>query len=60
MPRHDLDVLSLVAGVAFSGLALVVMLDESLGLPARWGLPVLLILVGVAGLVATGARHRRD
>ena len=60
MPRHDLDALSLVAGVTFCGLALVVLLEEGLGFPIRWGLPVLLILVGLAGLLVTGARHRRD
>ena len=28
MPRHDLDVLSLVAGVAFGGAALVFLVDS--------------------------------
>ncbi|MGI9022616.1 MAG: hypothetical protein ACR2HV_05195 [Acidimicrobiales bacterium] len=59
MPRHDLDAFSLVAGIAFAGLALVALLDEGLGLPARWALPIMLILVGGAGLAVTGARHRR-
>jgi len=60
VPRHDLDALSLVAGVAFAGLAVTALLDEGLGLPVRWGLPVLLILVGMAGLVLSVMRHRRD
>lgn len=53
MPSHDLDVLSLMAGVGFAGLALVVLLGESADLAARWTWPVLLILVGVVGLVAS-------
>jgi hypothetical protein len=53
VPSHDLDVLSLMAGVGFAGLALVVLLGESTDLAARWTWPVLLILVGVVGLVAS-------
>ena len=56
MPRHDLDVVSLVAGVAFIGVGLLGLLHEATGLAARWTLPILLIAVGVAGLVATRAR----
>lgn len=59
MPRHDLDVISLVAGTVFAGMALVALLDEGLGFPIRWALPVLLIVAGVAGLFAT-ALHNRD
>jgi len=58
MPRHDLDAFSLVAGIVFSGVALVALLDRGLDVPARWALPILLIVVGVAGLIATAARHR--
>jgi hypothetical protein len=53
VPSHDLDVLSLMAGVGFAGLALVVLLGEGADLAARWTWPVLLILVGVVGLVAS-------
>ena len=56
MPRHDADLLSLMAGVAFAGLAVVSLLSHAAGLAARWTFPSLLILVGVIGLV--GARHR--
>lgn len=56
MPRHDLDLVSLLAGVGFAGLALVSLLGEGPGLAARWTWPALLILVGVVGLVAA----RRD
>jgi hypothetical protein len=58
MPRHDLDGLSLVAGILLSGGALVALLDQGLGVPARWALPLLLIAAGLAGLLATALRHR--
>jgi len=58
VPRHDLDVISLVAGTVFAGMALVALLDEGFGFPVRWALPVLLIAVGVAGLFATALHHR--
>ena len=53
MPRHDLDVVSLMAGVAFAGLALAALLGDGTDLGARWLFPVLLIAVGVVGLVAS-------
>lgn len=53
MPRHDLDALSLMAGVGFAGLAVLALLSGNAGLEARWACPLLLILMGVAGLVAT-------
>ncbi len=53
MPAHDLDVLSLMAGVGFMGLALVVLLGANADLAGRWTWPVLLILVGVIGLAAS-------
>ena len=59
MRRHDFDPFSLVAGVAFAGLGLVALLEEAVELSARWALPLLLIAVGVAGLVATRARGER-
>lgn len=51
MPPHDLDVLSLMAGVGFAGFAVAVLLGDGVG--GRWTWPVLLILVGVVGLIAT-------
>ena len=59
MPRHDLDLISLMAGVGFTGLALVSLLSEGAGLAARWTWPVLLIVVGVVGLLAA-RRHPGD
>ena len=53
MRPHDVDVLSLMAGVGFAGLAVVSLLSQGAGVAARWTLPVLLILVGVIGLVAS-------
>ena len=56
MPRHDLDVLSLMAGIAFVGTAVAALVDEGPGLPLRWVAPALLILVGLVGLVAASRR----
>lgn len=53
MPSHDLDVLSLMAGVGFAGFALAVLLSGGAGVTGRWTWPVLLILVGVVGLIAS-------
>jgi uncharacterized membrane protein (Fun14 family) len=53
VPSHDLDVLSLMAGVGFAGVGLAGLLGGASGLAARWTCPVLLILVGVVGLVAS-------
>ncbi len=57
MPRHDLDVLSLMAGVFFAGVALLGLLERGTGDAARWVWPVLLIVVGLVGLASTRARH---
>ena len=48
------DVVALVTGVCFLGLALVVLADALVG-PVSWGLvkiaaPLVLVVVGVAGL----------
>ena len=53
MPRHDLDVLSLMAGVGFAGLAVIALLSEGGDIATRWAWPLLLILMGVTGLVAS-------
>jgi hypothetical protein len=42
-----------MAGVGFGGLAVVSLLSDGAGVAARWTWPVLLILVGVIGLVAS-------
>ncbi len=53
MPSRDLDVIALMAGLTFVGLALVALLGDAADLAARWTWPVLLIVVGVVGLVAS-------
>ena len=53
MPPHDLDVLALMAGVGFAGLGLVALVGDGVDLAARWTWPVLLIVVGIVGLVAS-------
>ena len=58
MPRHDLDALSLMAGVAFVGVALAGLLHAGPGVPLRWVAPILLIVVGVVGLAAPRSRRR--
>ncbi|MGH9222237.1 MAG: hypothetical protein ACRD2W_00170 [Acidimicrobiales bacterium] len=58
MPSHDLDALSLIAGVAFGGSALVFLIDSGTALSGRWVWPILLIVIGVAGLLASRGRGR--
>ena len=53
MPSHDLDVLSLMAGVGFVGFAVAVLVGDGAGVAGRWAWPVLLIVMGVVGLVAS-------
>jgi hypothetical protein len=53
VPSHDLDVLSLMAGVGFAGLGLAALLSGGPGIPGRWTCPLLLIVVGIVGLVAS-------
>jgi hypothetical protein len=57
--RHDLDVVSLVFGLFFVGLAaLTGFTNQHLGRLGGWGLPALLIGVGVVGLLASLPRQR--
>jgi hypothetical protein len=59
--RHELDVLSLVLGLFFLGSALVWGLsDDPADVVGGWPLPTLLIVVGVAGLIASVVRRRGD
>ena len=59
MRSHDLDVLSLMAGVAFAGVGVAALIGDGAGMEARWTWPVLLIVVGVAGLVASRVGRSR-
>ena len=56
MHRHDLDPVSLMAGLAFAGLGLTSLLASGPGLPMRWVAPALLIVIGVVGLLASTRR----
>lgn len=58
MYRHDVDTLSLVAGLIFLGVGAAVLLDLTPGvhLPLRWLAPVLFLLAGAAGLFASRRR----
>ena len=53
MPSHDLDPVALMAGIVFSGIALVALFSNGDALTTRWTWPVLLIVAGVVGLLAT-------
>ena len=52
MRRHDLDLLSLVTGLVFVGIAFGHILDvgTDFDLDGRWIVPVVLVALGVAGL----------
>lgn len=46
--RHPLDIVSLIFGVLFVGLAVpVLLLDTPLDIDARWALPATVIIVGL-------------
>ena len=52
MRRHELDLFSLIAGLAFVGVAVGHLLDVAtdLDFDARWVAPIVLVTLGVAGL----------
>lgn len=60
MPRHDLDVISLVVGIAATGSGAVWLVNRATGVSGRWVWPILLILVGVVGLLASRRSAERD
>jgi hypothetical protein len=52
MRRHPLDPVSLVAGLAFTGIGLVFLLgDATLAVRLRWTWPILLVSLGVGILL---------
>jgi len=55
MERHELDPFAFVAGLLFSGLGVLFLLDEagSINVQARWVWPLMFIALGVAGLLAS-------
>ena len=61
MRRHELDYLSLVAGLIFVGAAVLWgFADDPGDVLDGWPLPTALILIGVAGLGVSLRRHRSD
>ena len=67
MRRHDLDPVSLIAGVVFGLIALVHLVGAATGeaMDPRWIPPVLLVGLGVAGLAGAlrsnrGTTQERD
>ena len=46
-----------MAGVGFAGFAVAVLVGDGAGVAGRWTWPVLLILVGVVGLIASRRQH---
>jgi hypothetical protein len=50
--RHELDLFSLIAGLAFVGVAVGHLLDVAtdLDFDGRWVAPIVLVTLGVAGL----------
>ncbi len=60
MRKHELDLVSLVAGVLFIAIAAAYLVagNADLTVSARWLLPLALIGIGLAGL-ASPLRHRR-
>ena len=55
MPRHELDLTSLLAGMLFIGLGLAFVLEltEVVDVDARWIWPVLFLGLGAAGLASS-------
>lgn len=63
MNRHDTDVTSLVFGLLFLGISVMwsLLQFDVLGVPGlEIAVPVLLVSVGLAGLLASVSRIRRD
>lgn len=62
MKRHDLDVVSLVAGLLFAGLALAYGIGAytDLRLDPRYVFPLVVIGLGLAGLAAAVTAQRRS
>jgi multidrug transporter EmrE-like cation transporter len=56
---RDIDIVALMAGVGFVGIAAIALLSQDGDLAARWKWPLLLILMGVVGLAASRRGARR-
>ncbi|MET0740598.1 MAG: hypothetical protein ABWZ26_03490 [Candidatus Nanopelagicales bacterium] len=62
MKRHELDVFSLVCGLVFAAVAVVYLVAAATDseVEGRWVIPLALIGLGVAGLVGSVVRARRN
>ena len=62
MRRHEIDLFSLVTGIAFVGVATLYLLDSAgvLSVDGRLVIPLMLIALGVAGLAGALYRVARD
>ncbi len=62
MKRHELDVFSLVSGLVFGAVAVVYLVAASTDseVEGRWVIPLALIGLGMAGLVGSVVRARRN
>jgi hypothetical protein len=60
MKRHPLDVVSLLAGLLFTGLGIAFLLDalNAWSADITWVPPIVLIVFGLAGVLSTIGRHR--
>jgi cytochrome c oxidase subunit IV len=60
--RHELDLFSLVAGLAFVSVAVLYLLDSAgvLGVDGRLVVPLMLIALGIGGLAGALYRMTRD
>jgi hypothetical protein len=58
--RHDLDVLSLVAGLLFAGLAVAFFFDATdvWSADVSWVPAIVLIALGIGGVLSALRRHR--
>jgi hypothetical protein len=60
--RHDLDLTSLLAGIVFAAVAVAGLASPGLDLVVDplWLVPGVLVALGLAGLLGTWSRMRRD
>jgi hypothetical protein len=61
MKRHDLDLVSLLAGVVFLAVAASHLIGQALGSPldATWVVPITLVALGLAGMIGGLGRSLR-
>ena len=62
MPRHEVDHRSMIAGLLFTALGVLFMIDQAtdVRIDLQWVWPLFLIGLGMAGLASTTLRRRSD